>query len=168
VRRQLLRRVRVHRAQRECEGTCHGSCDVEFEAPKCEGKLTGPECDIDAECEANCEAEIQAELVCEPPKVTWNVVGTGTADLDKLAAAIETNLPDLIAYSADRADAIVDVAGDLEASGRSSRSSAAGDSIKAAACVGPRGGGGRCLRRQRAGLGQRQRRGLRQRQRLRE
>ncbi len=72
--------------------------------------------------------------MCEPPNVTWNVVGQGTADLDKLAVAIETNLPDLIAYSIDRADALVDVAGDLEASGELAVK-AAGDSIKAAACV---------------------------------
>ena len=118
-----------------CEGTCHGSCDVEFQAPKCEGKLTGPECDIDAECEANCEAEIQAELVCEPPEVTWKVVGTGNADLEKLAIAIEANLPDIITYSVDRVDAITDIAADIEASGELALK-AAGDSLKAAACVG--------------------------------
>lgn len=119
----------------QCEGTCRGSCDVEFEAPKCEGKFTGPECEIDAQCEANCEAEIQAEVVCEPPKVTWEIVGTGTADLEKLAVAIETNLPDLILYSAGRGEAILDIATDLEASA-SGAVDAAADSVKAAACVG--------------------------------
>jgi hypothetical protein len=118
----------------QCEGTCHGSCSVEYQAPKCEGKITGPECDIDAKCEANCKAEIQAKLVCEPPKVTWKVIGTGTAQLQTLATALEANLPDLILYGTSRGDALVDIAGELEASVDGAVSAAA-DNVKAAACV---------------------------------
>jgi hypothetical protein len=107
----------------QCGGTCKGDCSVQFTAPHCEGKLTPPECNLDADCEASCRAEVQAEATCTPPKVTINLVGGSTADLEALATALETHMPRLLTNIGARGQAaidsgaiLVDVGADLKGS----------------------------------------------------
>ena len=118
-----------------CEGTCHGDCSVEFQEPYCEGSFQPPECNLDAECKANCEASIQAEAVCTPPKVEFNIVGTGTADLEALAVAIEANLPEILLYAYERGAVLKDTATTLVASGEAVANSVGELSAKAVSCV---------------------------------
>jgi hypothetical protein len=120
-----------------CEGTCHGDCSVEFQEPYCEGKFTPPECNIDVDCKASCDASIQAEAVCTPPKVSFNVIGTGTADLTALAAAIETNLPDILLYAYERGVLLKDTGVQLVTSGEAIANGSAELSTKAVACLVP-------------------------------
>ncbi|MDC3953740.1 hypothetical protein [Polyangium jinanense] len=105
----------------ECDGTCRGECSVDFEAPHCEGKITPPECELDADCQASCNAEIQAEASCTPPKVTIELKGGATADLEALVVALEEHLPKLIVTGIERGQAaldagkvLVEVGGNLE------------------------------------------------------
>jgi hypothetical protein len=99
----------------ECEGTCSGSCSVEFKEPKCTGQVKPPE--MSAECKANCDAEVKANLECNPGQVF--VKASGAADYAagaKLKAAFEKNLPALIKVSVGMKDQIGDVAGNVKAS----------------------------------------------------
>ena len=105
----------------QCDGTCRGECSVEFEAPHCEGKITPPECELDADCQASCNAQVQAKASCTPPKVTIELAGGATADLQALAAALEEHLPKLIVNGIERGQAaldagqvLVEVGGNLE------------------------------------------------------
>lgn len=118
-----------------CEGTCHGECSVEFTAPTCEGKFTPPECDLDVNCKANCEATVEAKAECTPPKVTYKVVAGGNADIDALAAAIQTNLPILLVNTATRAEALIDTATTLATSADAIVSDTATLTTKGAACA---------------------------------
>ncbi len=118
-----------------CEGTCHGECSVEFEGPSCEGKIQPPECEINADCQAGCDAQVQADLVCEPPVVTYKVVGSGTAELTALAAAIETNLPEILIYAYERGTVLKDTGVTLVASGKAIVDGTAELSAKAVSCA---------------------------------
>ncbi|MDI3286520.1 hypothetical protein [Polyangium sp. 15x6] len=95
-------------AQVQCDGTCRGECSVEFEAPHCEGKITPPECELDADCQASCNAEIQAEASCTPPKVTIELKGGASAELEALVVALEEHLPKLIVTGIERGQAALD------------------------------------------------------------
>ncbi len=121
----------------QCSGTCHGECSVEFQEPYCEGTFTPPECDLDANCKANCEASVEAEAECTPPTVTLNVVGTGTADLEALVTALETNLPEVLLYAAERGETLKATATSLVTSGEAIASGTAELSAKAVACMVP-------------------------------
>jgi hypothetical protein len=119
----------------QCSGSCKGTCSVELQAPRCEGKVTPPECNVDADCAASCQAEVQAEASCTPPKVTIEFVGGSNAqDLLDLAAALEQHMPTLLVNSIERGQAavesvqiLVDVGGNLEG--------AATASAKAVSCT---------------------------------
>lgn len=121
----------------QCTGTCHGECSVEFQEPVCEGSFQPPECNIDAECKANCEASIQAEAVCTPPTVEFNIVGSGTADLEALAVAIETNLPEILLYATERGATLKATATALVDSGQAIANASGELSAKAVACMVP-------------------------------
>lgn len=92
----------------QCNGTCRGECSVEFQEPRCEGKITPPECEVDADCQASCRAQVQANASCTPPKVTIELSGGATADLEALAAALEEHLPRLIVNGVERGQAALD------------------------------------------------------------
>ncbi len=96
-------------AKVQCSGSCKGDCSVDFQAPRCEGKVEPPSCDLDADCEASCQAEVQAEASCTPPKVTIEFTGGSNAqDLLDLAAALETHMPTLLVNAVERGKAAVD------------------------------------------------------------
>jgi hypothetical protein len=107
----------------QCEGeaTCKGGCDVDYEEPKCEGKLDPPECTMDADCKAGCEGRASLEAKCTPPRI----VITGTANAD-FAASLEAHLPaiygvraklELVGEAAGKVgDAALSLAGELAGS----------------------------------------------------
>jgi len=97
----------------QCDGSCRGECSVALTAPRCEGKLTPPECSLDADCEASCRAQVQAEAVCTPPVVKVEVNGGASADFDALVGALETHLPRLIQNIGVRGEATLDAANTL-------------------------------------------------------
>lgn len=118
-----------------CEGTCHGECSVEFQEPYCEGTFTPPECDLDAECRANCEASVSAQAECTPPKVTYEVVGTGTAELTALADALQKHLPTLILNGIERGKAVADYGNTIKNSAQAIVDKAEGITAKAGVCA---------------------------------
>lgn len=121
----------------QCQGTCHGECSVEFQEPYCEGKFQPPECSIDVDCKASCDASIQAEATCTPPKVTFDIIGSGTADLEALAVAIEENLPHILVYAYERGVLLKDTGVQLATSGEAIASASGELSTKAVACLVP-------------------------------
>ena len=97
----------------QCDGSCRGECTVALTAPRCEGKLTPPECDLDVDCESSCRAQVQAEAVCTPPTVKIEVNGGASADFTALVGALETHLPRLIQNIGVRGEATLDAANTL-------------------------------------------------------
>lgn len=119
----------------QCSGSCRGDCSVDFQAPRCEGKVEPPSCDLDADCESSCQAEVQAEASCTPPKVTIEFTGgAAVQDLLDLQAALEQHLPTLIVTAVDRGKAAVDSAQILVEVGGNLQG-AATSSGKAIACT---------------------------------
>jgi hypothetical protein len=94
----------------KCAGSCKGGCSVKYTAPKCEGVLKAPSCNIDADCEAGCNAQAQFNATCSPPVIDVEVTGMANA---KLAATLKTNLPAIVLAAihegADVANAALDV-----------------------------------------------------------
>jgi len=144
-----------------CSGSCKGGCSVEYTAPKCEGELKPPSCDIDAECKGGCNAQGNLEAECTEPQI----IIEGNADLK---ATLEANLPaiflvfkvqgalvlDSAAYVAQTAGGVAEAAvgvpacvakfaGDLVAqfSGAVSASASVSVSVSASADVGGSTGG---------------------------
>lgn len=76
----------------QCSGTCHASCEGEWQAPRCEGKIRGPQ--AEADCHAACRARADAKARCTPPRV--EVKAQGAADAQALAATLKTHLPALL------------------------------------------------------------------------
>jgi hypothetical protein len=76
-----------------CDAACHASCAGSWQAPRCEGSLRGPS--VDAECDASCRAHADVNASCSPTLV--NVQATqNTADVARLAATLQANLPALL------------------------------------------------------------------------
>jgi len=92
----------------QCGGTCRGGCSVEFQEPRCEGKITPPECDLDADCQSSCRAQVQANAQCTPPKVTIELTAGASADVLAFAEALEVHLPKLIVNGVERGQAALD------------------------------------------------------------
>jgi hypothetical protein len=72
----------------ECSGSCKGGCSVAVTAPKCEGEMTPPSCELDAECSGGCDAQGSFEATCTPPSISIE----GNANL---VATLETWLPQI-------------------------------------------------------------------------
>lgn len=78
----------------KCSGTCTGSCTAEFKAPKCTGEFKPPK--VDASCHARCSAKTAQMAKCEPPQVFVEAKGDASADLKKLAVALQYKLPAIL------------------------------------------------------------------------
>lgn len=91
-----------------CTGTCTGTCSVDFQEPKCTGKIVPPS--MSPECKASCDAHATANLSCSPPKVAVAISGaTDTAAAARYQAALEKNLPRIVKISAGLAPKLADV-----------------------------------------------------------
>ena len=76
-----------------CDATCHAHCEGQWQAPRCEGYVQGPS--VDAECQASCNARAEFRGGCTPPVVTVRG-GQNVADVMRLAATLQQNLPELL------------------------------------------------------------------------
>ncbi len=98
----------------KCGGSCKGGCSVKYTAPKCEGVLKAPMCNIDADCEAGCNAQAQFNATCSPPTIDIEVTGMASA---KLASTLKTNLPAIVLAAVDEGKDVLDAAGDVLSKG---------------------------------------------------
>jgi hypothetical protein len=75
---------------------CKGGCTGTFTEPKCETELIPPVCTGDTTCQTSCSAQGSAKATCDVALVTMLADLEATADIAKLKATIETNLPVLL------------------------------------------------------------------------
>jgi hypothetical protein len=118
-----------------CSGTCQGSCSVEFEAPHCEGKLTAPECMVDADCSASCSASAQAQAECTPPKVTFELDASASAEFKDFIGVLEVELPKLLIQAQGRGEAAISSVEGLATSAESVVRAAGDLGVKGLACA---------------------------------
>lgn len=74
---------------------CKGGCSVKLKEPKCETELKPPVCTGDTNCQTSCAARASATAECSPPSVTLVCNTDVSADVAKLKATLEANLPPL-------------------------------------------------------------------------
>lgn len=89
----------------ECEGECKGECSGTATAPKCEGAIEPPSCDVDADCQASCEASASAKAECKPPSI--EIVASGDMSA-QVIGALKLHLPNIFLAAEARAEALVD------------------------------------------------------------
>ncbi len=75
---------------------CKGGCTGTFAEPKCETELIPPVCTGDTTCQTSCSAQASAKATCEPTTITLIANLEASANLAKLKATIEANLPTLL------------------------------------------------------------------------
>jgi hypothetical protein len=99
-------------AAASCAGECRGSCSVEFEAPRCSGELQAPK--ASADCKAQCDARLDAQVQCTPGRVALTIEGAKDIQAAlRLRAAIERNLPAVIAVAVGMKDRALAAAADV-------------------------------------------------------
>ncbi|MEN9578261.1 MAG: hypothetical protein RJA70_1270 [Pseudomonadota bacterium] len=76
-----------------CDATCHAGCKGEWQAPKCEAKLTPPK--ASADCQASCSARAEFKASCEPAKVNVEA-SADVEEVTKLVATLRAHLPLLL------------------------------------------------------------------------
>jgi len=114
---------------------CQGSCTSTFTDPVCETTFTPPKCQIDQSCFASCRTTTTANAKCDPASVKLNCDMQSSADLQKLVATINANLPPLLAAGQAQGKNVAQVGSDLVASG-SVVLQASGDlDVKSLACA---------------------------------
>ncbi len=94
-------------AEVECSGECSGGCDVELKAPKCEGEIDPPQCDVDADCQASCEASASAKAECKPPSIEIAFSGTIDAAMNAKLGALKLHLPNIFLAARAKGEALV-------------------------------------------------------------
>jgi hypothetical protein len=114
---------------------CKGGCSVMYTAPKCEGEIKPPMCNADANCQASCQGHAEATATCTKPTVTLECDGTATADITKLIATLQTNLPAIVAAVQTQGPLAVKAVGHVFATGSAVVSSAGSIGGKALACA---------------------------------
>jgi len=115
--------------------SCKGGCSVAYTAPKCEAALKPPMCMGDASCQASCSGRAELKAQCKPATVKFSFTGD-SADLVKLKAAIETNLPKIWLAAKTQGPIAVKAAGRVVDAGAGAVSAAATFGGKAIACAG--------------------------------
>jgi hypothetical protein len=116
--------------------SCKGGCTTSYTSPKCESEFTPPKCTVDASCLSQCHAQAVANATCTPPTVKLLADTTVSADVGKLVATIDKNLPPLIDTAESQAHIAVDVAEELKTSGQAIASSSGNLSGQSLACSG--------------------------------
>jgi len=115
---------------------CKGGCSVMYTAPKCETELTPPTCMGDASCQASCKSSGELKATCSPPSAKFVITGTADADLVKLQASVEKNLPAIWLAAQTQGKLAVKAAGNVVATGAAAVSVAGSLGGKAIACAG--------------------------------
>jgi hypothetical protein len=75
---------------------CKGGCTGTFTEPKCETELVAPVCAGETTCQTSCSAQGSAKAECNLATITLLADLEATAEIAKLKATIETNLPVLL------------------------------------------------------------------------
>jgi hypothetical protein len=88
----------------QCEGTCKGECTGTATAPKCEGTVEPPSCNVEADCQASCEASAEAKAECTPPAI--DIVAMGGLNAQAIGS-IKTHLPAIFLAAEARAKGLV-------------------------------------------------------------
>ncbi len=124
-----------------CEGRCEAGCEVGTgTAPKCDGEITLPDCEVDAECKASCDASVEAKADCQPPQLTIRASGYAALDADarkdfELAVnTLKLHMPKILVVLQGRGEAFVNGIDALVSAGRSITANADGLGVKGAAC----------------------------------
>jgi hypothetical protein len=115
--------------------SCKGGCTTSFTQPKCETECTPPKCTIDQTCFENCRATAAAKAVCDPPTVKLLADATAGADVVKLVATINKNLPPLIHSAEAQGRILVDEAQNVTASGKAVLDASGSLDFKSVACA---------------------------------
>jgi hypothetical protein len=120
------------RCRGACSADCHGSCDVELKEPKCDVALRGPS--ADARCESSCKAHADLTAECSQPRVSVKA-NVDAAEVVKLAATLEANLPMLVRAELAYGKRLADDVGILVQTGAELPRAFGHLSGRAAACV---------------------------------
>ena len=117
-----------------CAGTCTGACSVAYRAPTCSGDFKPP---IGAFTEKKliaCGLKGVAATKCDVP-VAVNVNGSGGADLQKLVASLQFNLPAIAAIQVGTAPKMAAAVAGVSKAGFDLKSSITKVGIHGGACI---------------------------------
>jgi hypothetical protein len=115
--------------------TCEGGCTGSFTQPTCETVVNPPKCTIDATCLDSCQTMAVAHAVCDPPTVKLEADASVSADVAKLVATIDTNLPPLIQTAEREAHFASNLVANVSASGQAVLQAAGDLNGKSLACA---------------------------------
>jgi hypothetical protein len=117
--------------------SCKGGCSVMYTAPKCEGDVKPPMCTSDVNCQGSCQAHAEATAMCTPPsaKLECSASAMGSADIQKLVATVQTNLPALIEAIQTQGQIAIKAGEAVAATGGAVVQSAGSLGVKAVACA---------------------------------
>ena len=118
---------------------CKGGCSVTVTAPKCEGKITPPMCNVDANCQGSCQAHAEVMASCTPPSASLECSANATSDMQTLVTAVQANLPALLQAFQTQGQLAVDAAGQVISAGTAIAGEVTSLSGKAIACAGVAG-----------------------------
>jgi len=114
---------------------CKGGCSVAYTAPKCEAKITPPDCMASASCKASCQSSAEVKAVCTPPAAELQCSASASADVTKLVASIEKNFPALLAAVQTKGKLAIDAAGQVGTTGSAVVNTVTSIGGKALACA---------------------------------
>jgi len=97
--------------------SCKGGCSGMATAPKCEGEIKPPMCNVDANCAASCQSHAEATATCTPPTVNLECSAGATGDIPKLVTTLQKNLPAIIQAVQTQGQLAIKAAGHVVASG---------------------------------------------------
>ena len=89
---------------------CKGGCDSTFTAPRCEGEIELPSCDIDADCQAGCEGEAKFEATCTEPTIVVQFDAGANAELEQ---TLTDNFGKIVSVALDQGPLVIEAAGDV-------------------------------------------------------
>jgi hypothetical protein len=116
----------------ECKGGCSGT----FTNPTCETEFTPPKCTLDESCFEGCRANVVAKAVCDPPTVKLLADVSAGADVAKLVATVEKNLPPLVQTAEAQAPIASSILQNVSASGDAVLKASGNLDGKSIACAG--------------------------------
>jgi hypothetical protein len=128
---------------------CKGGCSATLKEPKCETELKPPVCTGDTNCQASCAAQASASAECSPPSITLIADVDAAADVAKLKATLEANLPGILLAAKTKGQlavralekvsstgqAVIEASGKLGGKDIACATRAASESIKATASM---------------------------------
>jgi hypothetical protein len=107
-----------------------------FTNPTCETEFTPPKCTIDESCFESCRANAVAKETCDPDTVKLLADVSVSADVSKLVASINKNMPALITTAEAQAHAAVDIVQNVSSSGQAVLKASGNLDGKSIACAG--------------------------------